>query len=173
MSDTVLALIPIVAIVMAFGSGMLKLYLDYRKRTETFALYHQERMAAIDKGIDLPPWPEGFFREGAGPVEMIKQIKEMQQGARSGDSSKRAPHGTLLTGLILVFTGLTLYLALHFGLSREDGGADAALFALIPAGTGAAFLVYYFTVGRKAVAEMEAERKARLADAERVKNPPA
>jgi heme/copper-type cytochrome/quinol oxidase subunit 3 len=138
-----------------------------------FALYHQERMAALEKGIDLPPWPEDFFREGGGPLEMMKEIKEMQQRARCGDSSQRAPHGTLLTGLILVSSSLTLYLALHFGLSREESGADAALFALIPAGTGAAFLVYYFTVGRKAAAEMEAERKARFAGAERAKNPTA
>ena len=145
-------LIPIVAIVMVFGTGMLNLFLNYRRRRDMFALYHQERMAALEKGIELPPLPEDFFHEAP---------------------SRRSPHGTLLTGLILVFAGLTSYLALHFTVSPTDAGGDAALYALIPCGIGAAFLLYYFIVGRKAATAMEEERKARLADESRAKNPPA
>jgi hypothetical protein len=139
---------------MVFGTGMLAIYVNYRKRKHMFSLYHQERMAAIDKGVELPPMPEDFFREEGAPP-------------------RRSSHGTLLAGLILVFTGATLYLALHFTLPRiPDTGGDAALFALIPAGIGAACLLYYFAVGRKVAAAMEAERKARLSDAARSKNPP-
>jgi len=147
-------LIPIIVIVMGIGIGMLAIYLGYRKRKEMFALYHQERMAAIEKGIELPPLPEDFFHE-------------------NGKSSRGSPHGTLLGGLVMVFIGLTLYLALHFTVTRTDTGGDAALFALIPAGIGAACLIYYFSVGRKLAAAMEEERKARLAEASRVQNPPA
>jgi len=153
-SDTLFLLIPFVAIVMVFGTGMLKLYFNYRKHRDMFALYHQERMAAIEKGIELPPLPEDFFHEDGKP-------------------SRRSSHGTLLGGLVLVFTGLTLYLALHFTISQTDAGGDVGLFALIPGGIGAALMLYYFTVGRKAAAAMEEERKARLADEARVKNPPA
>jgi hypothetical protein len=138
--------VPIVAIVMVFGSVMWKIYFDYRKRKEMFALYHQERMAAIEKGIDLPPLPEDFFHEAARPP-------------------RRPSHATLLTGLIMLFTGLTLYLALHFTAPRTDTGGDAALYALIPAGIGVACLLYYFAVGRKMAQAMEEERKARLAAA--------
>jgi predicted transporter len=145
-------LIPIVAIVLGLGTGMLNLFLNYRKRKDMFALYHQERMAAIEKGIELPPLPEDFFHE---------------------EPSRRSSHGTLLTGLILVFAGLTLYLALHFTVSRTDAGGDAALYALVPCGIGAACLLFYFIVGRKAAIAMEEERKARLTDAARAKNPPA
>jgi len=148
--------IPIIAIVMTLGTGMLGMYLHYRKRKDMFALYHQERMAAIEKGIDLPALPEDFFRETDG-------------GRRRRNSS----HGTLLGGLILVFIGLTLYLALHFGGVRTDGGGDAGLFALIPAGIGAACLIYYFAVGRKAALAMDEERKARPAETNRGRNPPA
>ena len=80
-----------------------ELYLNYRKRKDMFALYHQERMAAIEKGIELPPLPEDFFHEEP-----------------SADASRRSSHGTLLAGLILVFLGLTLYLALHFTVSRTE-----------------------------------------------------
>ena len=151
-APALIVLIPIVAIVMVFGAGMLSHFLNYRKRRDMFALYHQERMAALDKGIELPPLPEDFFHE---------------------EPARRSPHGTLLTGLILVFGGLTLYPALHFTASRTDAGGDAALYALVPCGIGAACLLFYFIVGRKAAIAMEEERKARLTDASRAKNPPA
>ena len=133
---------------------MLGIFLNYKKRKDMFALYHQERMAAIDKGIELPPLPEDFFRA-------------------DGDPSRRSPHRALLVGLVLVFIGLTLYLALHFTQTRTDAGGDVALYALIPAGCGAAYLIYYFTVGRKLAVAMEEERKARLAESAPAQTPPA
>jgi hypothetical protein len=54
--------IPIVAIVLGISVAMLGMWLDYRKKRELFQLHHAERMAAIDKGIDLPPLPAEFFR---------------------------------------------------------------------------------------------------------------
>lgn len=147
-------MVPIIAIVMVFGTGMLAIYFSYRKRKEMFALYHQERMAAIEKGVELPPLPDDFFREEGRP-------------------HRRSPHRTLLGGLILVFIGLTLYLALHFTAPRIEDGGNPALFALIPLGIGVACLIYYFTVGRKLAAALDEERKARLAEAARVQSPPA
>ena len=152
-------MIPIIAIIMGIGIGMLAIYLGYCKRKQVFALYHQERMAAIDKGIDLPPLPENFFRED--------QIVFRQTLAY-----RRSPHGTLLRGLVLVFTGLALFFALHVADTRIDGGGILALFALILPAMGLANLIYYFTVGRKQAAAMEEERKASLAEAARVRNPP-
>ena len=72
-----------------------------------------------------------------------------------------------------VYKRQALYLALHFTVSRTDAGGDVALYALIPAGIGAACLVYYFTVGRKVAAAMEEERKARMSDAAQLRNRPA
>ena|SRR3984957_9012074 len=144
--------IPVVAIVMGVGTGMLSIYLNYRKRKEMFALYHQERMAAIEKGIELPPLAEDFFHENGQPF-------------------RRSPHRALLSGLVMLSIGVTLYLALHLTGARSDGGGDAALFALIPGGIGAAYLIYYFAVGRRLAMEMEA--KARMAEASRGANPPA
>ena len=90
-----------------------------------------------------------------------------------GKSSRRSSHGTLLGGQVLVFIGLTLYIAMHFTVTRTDTGGDTALFALIPAGIGVACLIYYFTMGRKLAAALEEERKARLAEAARIQNAPA
>jgi len=148
-------LIPIIAIVMVFGTGMLSIYVNYRKRKDIFALYHQERMAAIDKGIELPPLPEDFFHEET----------------KRSRSSRHAGHGALLYGLILLFTGLTLYLALHFTIPHTDYSGEMGLYALIPAGMGAACLIYYFAVGRTVAAAIEAERQSLLAEAVRAKYP--
>jgi hypothetical protein len=63
----------------------------------------------------------------------------------------------------MLFIGLTLYPAIHFTEAHTDGGGDPAMFGLIPAGIGVAYLIYYFAVGRKIAAAMEEERKARLA----------
>ena len=155
MITEVLALfIPIVAILMVFGTGMLSIYLNYRKRKTMFALYHQERMAAIEKGVELPPLPEDFFH-----------------GEGGGKPRCRSGHGTLLSGLILVAFGLTLYLAIHFTASRTFEGGDPALFALLPAGIGVACLIYYFAVGRKLALALDAERQGGPADAARPGTP--
>jgi hypothetical protein len=143
-----ICLVPIVAILMVFGTGMLTIYLNFRKRRDMFALYHQERMAAIEKGIELPPLPEDFFHEDSAP-------------------RRRSWHGTLLAGLIITFLGLALYVALHCTVPRMDNGGDVALYALIPTAIGIACLIYYFSVGRKLALAAEEERKAALAEAAR------
>ncbi|HEV2436814.1 MAG TPA: DUF6249 domain-containing protein [Verrucomicrobiae bacterium] len=152
--DVLIFMVPIVAIVMGIGIGMLAIFLNYLKRKEMFALYHQERMAAIDKGIDLPPLPEDFFHE---------EVR----------TPRRSSHGTLLGGLIMLFIGLTLYVALHFTVPRTDTGGDGALYALIPTGVGVACLIYYFTVGRKIAQAVEEERRTRMEEPVRPRSPSA
>jgi hypothetical protein len=139
--EIIAVLIPIVAIVMGIGIGMLALCLNYRKRKEIFALLHQERMAAIDKGLELPPLPEGLFAEGGRPA---------------------SPHRHLLKGLVWLFLGLALLTALFAFAQR-----NIALFALIPAGIGLAHLLYYFLVGRKEAQDLEAAQRAKLAEPSR------
>jgi len=138
MKDILVLLIPLSAIVLGIGVGMLAIYLEYRKRKEMFALYHQERMAAIDKGIELPPLPEEFFGADCGkPV---------------------SPHAKLLGGLIPLFVGLALFVAL-----RYNARSSVALYALIPIAVGLAMLIYYFTVGRKEAEAIEAAKKEKSA----------
>lgn len=133
--------IPIIAIVMGIGIGMLAIILQHRKRKEMFALYHQERMAALEKGVELPPMPEAFFVEGEMP-------------------RRRSPHRRLLRGLVLTFVGITLFIALHF--NQTESRVD--LYALIPLGIGLAYLIFYFAVDRKHALEAEAARATETTD---------
>ena len=64
----------IIAIILGIGLAVICAFLNYKRRKDMFALYHQERMAAIEKGVELPPLPEGVIitrdeREGRGPLE--------------------------------------------------------------------------------------------------------
>ena len=131
-------LIPIIAIVMGCGIPLMAIFVNYRKRKEMFALYHQERMAAIEKGVELPPLPEAFFEEDG-------------KGAKP-----HSPHSDLGWGLFWLLGGLALMLALYF---NED--ARTSLYALIPVAIGLHYLVYYAVVGRKEALILEAERHAR------------
>ncbi len=118
-------LIPLAGIIMGISAGMLGMYLSYRKRKEIFALYHQERMAAIEKGVDVPPLPESFFSDSPQPASS-------------------SPRRSLLKGLIWFLIGVALIVAL---LGADE--RDVALFGLIPAGIGLAYLIYFFAEGRK------------------------
>ena len=117
-------MIPIVAIIMGVGIGMLRLWLDYRNRRDLFQMHHAERMAAIEKGIELPPLPPQFFQG-------------YQRSA--GD-----PTGSLRAGLVLVFLGAAIFFALYSAV-----GSDIAPWGLVPGSIGVALLLYYALVGRK------------------------
>ena len=54
-SGTLAMLIPIIAIIGAFATGMFSVYHRVQREREMLRLYHVERMAAIEKGIELPP----------------------------------------------------------------------------------------------------------------------
>jgi hypothetical protein len=124
-------MIPIISIIMGIGIGMLALFLNYRKRRDLFNCYHRERMAAIEKGIDCPPWPESLLAaEDAAP----------------------SPRRHLLKGLVWLFIGLGAAVAVYAVVDFSR-----ALFGLIPIGIGAAHLIYYAVEGKK---EAEASDRA-------------
>jgi len=119
-TDNVLAiigeLIPIIAIVMGLSVAMLCLYLDFRKKRELFQLHHAERMAAIEKGIELPPLPPEFF----------------------GEYRNREPRASRhrRQGLLLSFLGIAISVGM-WGSSHERG----AWWGLVFVAVGAAFLL--------------------------------
>jgi hypothetical protein len=116
--------IPIVAIVMGIGIGMLSLYLDYRKKQEIFALHHKERMAAIEKGMEVPPLPPEFF---ADPRR----------------NRARGPADYLRKGLVWLLVGVAATVAL-----RSTHDSDF-LWGLVPVAVGVAYLLFYYLEGRK------------------------
>ncbi|MFZ5542007.1 MAG: DUF6249 domain-containing protein [Pseudomonadota bacterium] len=113
-------MIPLVAIVMGIGIGMLALWIDYRKKREIFELHHRERMLAIERGMEVPPLPDNLF------------------GSEGG--SERRRRTTLHTGLVwlLVAVGIAIALAVNVG-------PGAAAWALIPGAVGLADIIFYLT----------------------------
>jgi uncharacterized protein DUF6249 len=109
-------LIPIIAIVMGLSVAMLSLYFDFRKKRELFQLHHAERMAAIEKGIELPPLPPEFFGEYRN---------------REPRASRHRRHG-----LILSFLGIAISVGLWGSAHARGAWWGLVFFAL-----GAAFLL--------------------------------
>lgn len=123
MVESVLGLmIPIIAIVLGLSIPIVTIIVDYRKRRRLIETHHAERMAAIERGMELPPLPPEIL----------------------GTVRKRSQSSTLLPGLIWLFVGIGLLL----GLGTLVGDEISRL-GLIPAGVGVAYLIYYAIEGRK------------------------
>jgi hypothetical protein len=127
-TDQIAVFIPIVAIVMGIGIAMLSVYLDYRKKRDIYELHHKERMAAIEKGMELPPLPMEFFRDGK-------------------NSFKRTPEGRLRSGLVLLLVGAAISFALY------NTSHDAWVWGLVPAAVGIANLISYALMRKTPAAE--------------------
>src|SRR5262245_45219415 len=117
--------IPIIAILAGMAIAVLAIILTYRRRKETLALYHQERIAALEKGVELAPLPDFLLSATGRPAGPYN------------------PRRHLLKGLVWLSIGL----GIGCGGWRIVGG-DWALFALVPIGIGAAHLVYYIVEGK-------------------------
>ena len=63
-SELVPLLVPIFSTAIVFSIPIIWIVLNYRKRRRLIELYHAERMAAIERGMDLPPLPQ---RQESGP----------------------------------------------------------------------------------------------------------
>jgi hypothetical protein len=118
-------MIPIVAIVMGIGLAMIEVVSSHRRRSQALEQRHRERMAAIEKGIELPP-------DANDPEAQLELAKAM-----------RKPR-YLLRGLILTGIGGALVFLWH-------GPADDTIQSLgwIVAAIGIATLLYYAVEGRK------------------------
>lgn len=122
-TEVIAVMVPIVAIVMGVGIGMLTVFLDYRKKREMFALHHKERLAAIEKGMDVPPLPPEFFQDPR--------------------RRPRTPSDYLRRGLIMLLLGIAITVALY-SASRRD-----YLWGLLPVAFGVANLLYFYLESRK------------------------
>ena len=113
--DAVFVLIPLTGTVLGISLAMLAVYLHYKRRTEALRLAHAERMAAIEKGIELPP-----------PAVRLSHVEE---APRSTVSRQRS------SGLILVFVGAAITLALW------QTGDGEFWWGLVPVAVGLAQLL--------------------------------
>ena len=115
--------IPLVAIIMGIGVGMLALWLDHQKKIHILELHHKERLMAIERGMEVPPLPVEFFLERG--------------------KSETSLDSNLRWGLILFLLGLAIATALIL-----NGDSSSASWGLIPIAIGLAQLIFY-SIGRR------------------------
>jgi len=120
--EVVAVFIPIVAIVMSLSIPIVFAIVDYRRRRDIVEANHKERLAAIERGMELPALPESFYQS----------IKPARRSSY------------LLPGLVWLFVGIGIFIALG-----AIAGSDVRMLGLIPAGVGVALLIYHFVEGRK------------------------
>lgn len=94
--------IPIVAIVGGISFAAYSMYLKVRRQREILQLHHAERMAAIEKGIELPPLQPALLHD------------HHRGGYGSGARRYR--------GLIVLLAGVAITLALRQSLGAPGGG---------------------------------------------------
>jgi Domain of unknown function (DUF6249) len=121
-TEVIAIMVPITAIIFGVGIGMLSLFLDYRKKREMFAMHHKERMAAIEKGMEVPPLPPEFFRDN-------RRVRVLSDYLRRG--------------LVLLLVGIAITIALY------DSTRHNYLWGLLPAAVGVANLLFYWFECRK------------------------
>lgn len=90
------AVIPIVAIVGGISYAAYSMYLRVRRQREALQMHHAERMAAIEKGIELPPLPPELLHDGYPGVDYGREHRRWR---RNG-------------GLTLVFVGAAITVAM-------------------------------------------------------------
>ena len=128
-------MIPIIAIVMGLGLGMLKIWTDYRKKREILQAHHAERMAAIEKGIELPPLPPQFYGSDGAPANAAQMQREFK-GAANGLHYLRS-------GLAWLLIGIAISIALYANHDNEHVHT-AAWWGAVPAAFGLSRLLFYF-----------------------------
>ena len=116
-------LIPILSVTVSFGALIVFIVVWYRRRIHEVDCRHKERMAAIEKGLELPP-------------ESLPQTEPVPPRSRY-----------LLRGLIWLGVGLAITFGGQDWLRAPLGGAG-----WIAVAVGAAYLIFYFVEGRKAEA---------------------
>lgn len=120
-------LIPIIAIAGGLAIPIVYIITQHQRRQQLLEQNHKERMAAIERGIELPPLPAELltdrgFQDNCPP-----------HPSRAWDAGRQ-----LRSGLFLVFVGVALGSALWV-----HNGVEAAIWALIPIAAGLAKLLFY------------------------------
>lgn len=114
-------LVPIITVTLSVVALIIWIVVWYRRRLHEVDCRHKERMAAIEKGLELPP-------------EAVPQPDPVPPASRY-----------LLRGLIWLGVGLAITFGGRDWLQGPMGGSG-----WIAVAVGAAYLVFYFVEGRRA-----------------------
>lgn len=113
-------LIPIITVTVSLGALIVWIVAWYRRRMHEVDCRHRERMAAIEKGLELPP-------------DSVPQPTQIPPRSRY-----------LLRGLIWLGVGLAITFGGHDWLQAPMGGSG-----WIAVAVGAAYLIFYLVEGRR------------------------
>lgn len=114
-------LVPILTVSVSLGALIVWIVVWYRRRMHEVDCRHKERMAAIEKGLELPP------EAPAQPAEQVPPTSRY-----------------LLRGLIWLGIGLAVTFGGRDWLQGPMGGAG-----WIAVAVGAAYLIFYVVEGRR------------------------
>ena len=114
-------------VALALAGGIVAyLYIKHRSRQKRIEVIHQERMAAMEKGIPLPEFPLESARERGEPDQTVLPILGIVLASLSvgtmivlGLLLPGASHGSWVAPLPFAFLGVGL-IAFHF-LKGEPG----------------------------------------------------
>ena len=113
-------LIPIISVTVSLAAVIVWIVVWYRRRVHEADCRHKERMAAIEKGLELPP-------------ESLPQPEQTPPRSRY-----------LLRGLIWLGVGVAVTFGGYDWLQAPLGRAG-----WIAVAVGAAYLIFYFVEGRR------------------------
>lgn len=122
--DVIGTFIPIVAIVMGIGIGMLSIWTDHKRKAQLLEQAHKERVVALEKGLPLP--------------ELDPRLVAIE------DSQPPTSARAYRNGVMLLLIGIILFFALDQLVPER-----ISLFGLIPAAIGVANLLYGVLLQRK------------------------
>lgn len=113
-------MIPILGIVLGISTAIVAIVMQSRRRVQEFEMRHKERMAAIERGLDVP----------ADPLEPAERPKT---------------HSLyLLRGMVWLGVGIAIAFA-----GGDLIGEDVARIGFVPAAVGIAYLIFYFVAKPK------------------------
>ena len=127
-SGNVWVLVPLVSVTLGIGMIIVTIVTKHRREMQELDNRHRERMAAIDKGLDLPP----------DPVVVEQQVAAARTVSSRGSGSRY-----LLRGLVWLGVGLAI------ALSDNFLGDGFRAYGWIGAAVGVAYLIYYALEGRR------------------------
>jgi hypothetical protein len=125
-SGDIWVLVPLVSVTLGIGMIIVTIVTKHRREMQELDNRHKERMAAIDKGLDLPPDP-------------LTERANIARKLNGGGSGSRY----LLRGLVWLGAGLAI------ALSDNFLGDGFRAYGWIGAAVGVAYLIYYALEGRR------------------------
>lgn len=127
--ETVMGLvIALVSIVMGIGVAFVGIWYDYKKRHDIITACHRERMAALEKGLEMPPYPPDWLA-----------------GHPNEAPAPRSPVQGLKAGLMWLTMGVGIVIFLSL---QERAGIHPSIGA-IPMGIGVVHLICYAVERRR------------------------